>query len=423
MKTAYERSVTKNIKQELDSEKIILVTGPRQSGKTTLLQQLSSDLREDKQQVYYYNFDRLADLEFFKNQQKVEAFLKLRSLKQKIYVLIDEVQRKQQAGTFFKYFYDAGINAKFIFSGSSSIELNDSFGDALTGRKRVFTLLPLSIGEIAAVEMGDEYSFAQQGDPMALAKFGEVVTDKLIWGCYPEVVSKQGDASRLRALGELYESYIQKDVKDLLRVKNISGFNLLVKLLAHSIGGNLVIEELARQTGMHVNTVNSYLDILEGTMVISRSDNFNPTFAAGLPKSQHVYFFDNGMRNYALGQMQEDFRTDWDQLAMNLVFTELMKTLGRDWQIFHYQTYSDNNIDFIVQRKDDNQYSAVAVRYQSDSEKLGKKLHEFLNTQNPGKLIVVTKSLEKRETLKDCDIVFTPLAEFLVDPVKMLAVD
>jgi len=416
----YERTVKPQLLAELANEKIIIVTGPRQSGKTTLLEALAEDLRTKKEQVFYYNFDRFADLDFFKSQQKVEAFLRIRSMKQRLYIFIDEVQRKPQAGTFFKFFYDAGLNVKFIFSGSSSIELTDSFGDALTGRKRLFTLLPLSISEIATAELSEEWGFSQQGDPVALAKLQEIISDKLVWGSYPEVVSKSTSTGRLRALGELYESYIQKDVKDLLRVKNISGFNLLVKLLAFNVGKSIVVEDFVRQADLHANTVNSYLDILTGTMIMGFTENYNPEFGVGLPKSRHYYFFDNGMRNYALGQMQSDFRPDLNQLASNLVFTELSKVLDRAWQIAHYQTYSENQIEFILQPKDSNKFSAVTIRYSDETAPLGKGIHEYLANNQPQRLLIITSTVASEEIIKNIPVRMLPLAEFLAQPLNYL---
>ncbi|MFW5702979.1 MAG: ATP-binding protein, partial [Candidatus Dojkabacteria bacterium] len=214
------RFLQKEIEQELENDKILIVLGPRQSGKTTLLKRISEKLEERGEQVHFYNFDRTNDLDFFKSQQKVEAFLKIRSIKQRMYIFIDEVQRMKNAGTFFKYFYDAGVNAKFIFSGSSSVEIKDEFGDALTGRKRVFTLLPLSLAEVAANTLGDEWIYAQAGDPQALEKFSQLVETSLLWGNYPEVSTNALEEQKLKAIGELYESYVQKDIKDLMRVKN-----------------------------------------------------------------------------------------------------------------------------------------------------------------------------------------------------------
>jgi len=421
-----QRSLSADLKAELENDKIILITGPRQAGKTTLLNELLKELQDKKQTVFFYNFDRIADLEFFDKQQKIEAFLKIRSIKSRMYILIDEVQRKHNAGNFFKFFYDIGLNVKFIFSGSSSLEFTESFGDALTGRKQVFALLPFSLSEIALSRLGEEFNYAKQGDPLALRSFSEMVDEALIWGTYPEVSKNELTEKKLRALGELYESYVQRDIKDLLKVKNVSGFNLLVKVLAHNIGQPLVIEELVRQTGLHANTVNSYLDILDGTLIIARTENFNPDYLDSLPKSRRFYFIDNGMRNYSLGQLQDGFRSDYTALASNLVYSELRKALeyghlgeklGAQFNkstIYHYQTYSDNHLDFVLQSTTTNKYLPISVRYPDNNNKLGKKLHEFINTMKPEKLIIITKDFAAEEEVKGTKVVFMPLADFLL---------
>ncbi len=410
----YPRNLHSTLTKELENNKILILTGPRQSGKTTLLKQISEELKEQDKQVYYYNFDRIADLEFFKKQQKIEAFLKIRSLKSRLFVFIDEVQRKKNAGTFFKYFYDAGLNVKFIFSGSSSIELTENFGDALTGRKRIFTLLPLSLKEIARGRMGEEADLIELEEPIAMEKFREIVEECLIWGSYPEVAQRKTEEAKMKALGELYESYVQKDVKDLLRVKNISGFNLLVKVLAHHIGEPVFTEDLVRQTGLHTATVNSYLDILEGTMIIGQTENYNPEFSDKLPKSKRYYFIDNGMRNYALSQLQTGYRADWKKLAINLIYSELRKDskISKS-DIHHYQTYSDNNVDFVTVSKTTGEITPMLVRYPDDKEKLGKKVHEYLNSHSPQKLTIVTKDLEAEELVKECKVEFVRLENWL----------
>jgi predicted AAA+ superfamily ATPase len=422
-----ERALAKEIEAELASNKILIITGPRQAGKTTLLSQFAAASKERGEQSYYYNFDRLADLEFFNKQQKVEAFLRIRSAKQRLLVFVDEVQRKKDAGTFFKYFYDAGVNVKFVFSGSSSVELTDSFGDALTGRKRIFTLLPFSFSELGAARLGEEWQFAEMQEPMAVEKCQELTDELLIWGSYPEVSQKQTETAKLRTLGELYESYVQKDVKDLLRVKNIGGFNQLLRLISYNAGLPLVVEDLVRQTSLHANTVNSYLDILEGTMILGRLDNFNPEFSSNLPKSKRYYFIDNGMRNYALNQLQTGFRADTQQLAGNLIYSELRKLQelsgGKDLLLNHYQTYSDNHVDFILSSKTGGNYLPILVRYQDNSQVLGKKVHEFLGSKQPGRMIIVTRDLEAENTVKGCQLQFVPLTNLLLQLPALASLD
>lgn len=423
MSQTVDRAIKDQLLEELESDKIIILTGPRQSGKTTLLRALADELKAKNEQVYFYNFDRMADMDFFSKQQKVEAFLNIRSIKSKLYVFIDEVQRKKDAGNFFKYFYDAGLNVKFIFSGSSSVELTDTFGDALTGRKRLFTLFPLSLREIGKSILAEEFEYAEMGEPIAVEKLGVAIEEGMIWGSYPEVYGKKSESAKLRALEELYESYVQKDVKDLLRVKNIAGFNMLVKILAHNVSQPVVVEDIVRQTGLHANTVNSYLDILEGTLIIGRTDNYNPNFDDKLPKSKRYYFIDNGMRNFALAQMQSGFRTDYRSLAVNLVYTELRKYIeynGVGAEIYHYQTYSDNNVDFIVKPKRSEQILPVVVRYPEDNLKLGKKIHEYINTNEPKQLFVVTKELVDETVIKNCQIRFLPLTELVATLGKLL---
>ncbi len=449
------RAVQKEIEAELDNNKILLITGPRQAGKSTLLGLLADKVRKregQKQvggigskdtltagamadvntaasQVFHYNFDRTADLEFFSKQQKVEAFLSIRSLKSRLYIFIDEVQRKKDAGNFFKYFYDAGLNVKFIFSGSSSIELTDSFGDALTGRKRVFYLYPFGFKEILGISAPEDpqlfIDLAEVGEPSVQQKLETILEQSLIWGGYPEVAQKQLENAKLKALSELYESYVQRDVKDLLRVKNVSGFNHMVKLLAHQIGSPLVAEDIVRQTGLHAGTVSSYLDILEGTSILSHTENFNPDFDPKLPKSKFYYFIDNGLRNYALGQLQSGFRTDYQQLAANLVFSELLKLkqAGSGQNIYHYQTYSDNHIDFVLTDGlgggatgglNGGNFTPILIRYQDNSTTLGKKVHEFLAAKKPEKLIIITRDLEETLEVKGAQVEFTPLSRFLL---------
>jgi len=146
-----KRAIFFELAKHLDEKEATVLLGPRQVGKTTLMNELKKYLQESKNipesRIFFFNLDILGDREMFESQERFIAFLRERSRDDFIYVFIDEAQRIKEAGIFIKGIYDMGLPLKIILSGSSSLEIKDKIGEPMTGRKKVFAISPFSFKE------------------------------------------------------------------------------------------------------------------------------------------------------------------------------------------------------------------------------------------------------------------------------------
>lgn len=322
-----ERSLFKNIKNELFKGKIILIMGPRQVGKSTLSQQLI----ENKNYLVFNGDDSDVRTLF---QEMNEIKLKRLFGNAKI-ILIDEAQRIENIGLTLKIAADRIRDVQVIATGSSAFELASEINEPLTGRKWEHLLLPFSFQEMTA-------------------KHGELtesrlLNDRLIYGYYPEVVNNPGNEKKI--LTALSDSYLYKDLLSYHKLKKPLVLQNLLKAIALQIGNEVSYYELANTIGADKETIERYLDLLEKTYVIFRLNAFSRNIRNELKKSRKIYFYDNGIRNAILGNYTPiEFRSDVGALWENFLISERYKILNyNDFYGFRYfwRTTQQQEIDYL----------------------------------------------------------------------------
>ena len=319
------------MERRLFQGKVLVLLGPRQSGKTTLIRRLLA--RPDWA-------DRV--LELSGDDPDTAALLenasgnRLRLLLGKHDILfLDEAQRIGNIGLVLKRLVDANSPVQAIVSGSSSLDLANKTAEALTGRKFEWTLLPLSFEERAS----------------ATSPLEEIreLERRLIFGCYPEIVTHPGDETeRLRLLAS---SYLFRDT---LEIGGIRRPDLLVKLLralALQVGSEASCEELARIVGTDGKTIVRHIDLLERCFIIFTLPSYARNLRTELRKSRKVFFYDNGIRNAILGDFRPlDVRTDVGALWENHLMSERLKwrlVHAPDTRAFFWRTAQQKEIDLV----------------------------------------------------------------------------
>lgn len=326
------RYIHNDIQDRLFRGKTFILYGPRQVGKTTLLDMLFHG-RED---VLFLNGDEPDVRELLGGATST----RLRSVigSHRI-VCIDEAQRIANIGLTLKLFTDQIKEVQVIATGSSSFELASHVSEPLTGRKFEYHLYPLSFGEMVS----------HQG----LLEEQRLLEHRLIYGYYPEIVTSPGNEKEL--LSSLAGSYLYKDILMLDNIKKPALLEKLLRALAFQLGGEVSLNELSRLTGVDVHTVEKYIDLLEKAFVIFRLPSFSRNVRTEIRKGKKIYFFDNGIRNAVIANYaQPSQRTDLGALWENFLVSERLKYLANH-QIpvnrFFWRTTQQQEIDYIEERE------------------------------------------------------------------------
>ena len=323
-----KRFLTEDIKRHLFRGKAIIILGPRQCGKTTLLKAISSELSDQ----LYLNCDDASDRQALE-QGTLQALSSLVG-KAKL-VLIDEAQRVSDIGITLKLIVDNIPGVQVIATGSSSLELSNRINEPLTGRKYEYNLYPFSHQELVS-SFGDW----QEHKNLNL---------RLIYGSYPDIVKNPGEERSL--LNLLVGSYLFKDVfiyQDLRRPELLEN---LLRALALQVGSEVSYTELAQLTKTDHATVQRYLQLLEKAFIIFRLYNYSSNRRNEIKNARKVYFWDNGVRNSLIEDFrQPDKRDDVGKVWENYLVSERMKLLANNQlyrSSYFWRNVNQSEIDYL----------------------------------------------------------------------------
>lgn len=322
------RDLTQIIDDLRKKGKAIILTGPRQVGKTTLLKTLFGNQKN----VLWLDGDDATIRERLKNAGT--AYLKTLVAANQI-VVIDEAQRIEDVGLIGKQLVDQMPDVELFITGSSALELSGKTKEPMTGRKWSIQLYPLSFREMVRHHgLIDETSHLKQ---------------RLVYGYYPEIVVQSGREER--RLKELSESYLYKDIYAIEKIQKPEKFERLLKLLAFQIGQQVSNHELAVNTGLDVSTVDRYIDLLEKAFVVFRVPSFQRNKRNELKKSRKIYFVDNGIRNAIIEQWSPvDMRTDAGMLWENWMMSERRKLISNEQatvSTYFWRTTAQQEVDLV----------------------------------------------------------------------------
>jgi len=327
-----ERLLAKEISRHLHDSKTIIIMGPRQSGKTTLLHRVTKEI-ENK--VLWLNGDEpdirllLANI----TSSHLKSLIGQRSI-----IVIDEAQRVENIGLCLKLMVDNLPGVKVLASGSSSFELANRINEPLTGRKWEYFLYPLSWQEMV--------------NHLGLLEERRLLHHRLVYGSYPEIVAQPGDCEA--RLLQLADSYLYKDILTWGGIQKPERLERLLQALAFQIGSQVSYNELARVSGLNNETVEKYITILEKAFIIFRLGTFSRNLRNELKKSRKIYFFDNGIRNAVIRHFHPvDLRDDVGALWENYLVSERLKMMANNnvsANRFFWRTAQQQEIDYLEER-------------------------------------------------------------------------
>ena len=310
-----------------------MITGPRQVGKTTLIQQLLAG--EDYQ--FFDGDDPIVRQTLdTPNTEELKVLLQNKKV-----VFIDEAQRIKNIGLTMKIITDRFKDVQLWISGSSSFSLYNELNEPLTGRKWEYELFPISWEEY-------EESVGYLDGKMQLK-------NRLRFGMYPDVINHPGE--EVEVLRALVESYLYKDVLSFAGIKKPEVLDKLIRALALQVGSEVNYSELSRLVGIDKNTVERYIAVLEQGYVVFRLPSFSRNVRNEIKKGRKIYFYDNGIRNMVIKSMNEiEFRSDVGALWENFLVSERIKQNRYKLRLansYFWRTNQQQEIDYIeeVNRK------------------------------------------------------------------------
>lgn len=342
----FERRLKQKIKDSCFKNKVIILLGARQVGKTTILRKIQREL--DVPSIWL-NADE-GDIRSALNRAETSTELFQFIGAQTKLVIIDEAQQIPNIGLKLKLLYDTYPHIQFIATGSSALEIQSQTSEALTGRKKTFHLFPISFREIA--------------DNTSILEAKRLVNSRLIYGSYPDVLNHPGQEKEI--LIEIAQSYLYKDILQLESIRKPAHIEKILKALAFQVGSEVNYNELAQIVGnINTLTVEKYLDLLEKAYIIYKLPAFNRNLRNEIKKGKKYYFYDNGIRNVLMSDFkQPEMRLDRGALWENYLISERMKNnsyYGNFVNTYFWRTHDQAEIDYIEEQ--DGQLNVYEIKW------------------------------------------------------------
>lgn len=323
------RIISQQIENRFFRKKAIIVLGPRQVGKTTMMSEI---IKKQELPALYLSGDEADVRELLSNTTST----RLKSIiGQNKIIFIDEAQRIENIGITLKLITDQIKEVQAVATGSSSLELRNIINEPLTGRKYEYHLFPLSFSELVQHH--------------GLLEEKRLIEHRLIYGYYPEIITSLGnEEEHLRLLAD---SYLYKDILTLGDLNKPALLNKILKALALQVGSEISFNEIAQLVGSSSHTVERYIDLLEKSFVIFQLPSYSNNVRNEIRKGKKIYFYDNGIRNSVIGNFSPlHQRTDIGALWENFLISERMKLLSINsikCESYFWRTTQQQEIDYI----------------------------------------------------------------------------
>lgn len=385
-----KRIAENKLKDYLTKNKIIIILGARQVGKTTLIEEVVKNLKV-----------KLLNLDIEVDKSRLTAAFSLppseakKSFDNPDIFVVDEAQRLPEISRIVKGWYDAHLPLKVILLGSSSLNILDQSAENLTGRNIKLYLPPLIFKEVITNQSWYVNAFSKKIISQNFSNQVDSLISQLItYGSYPETIVT---SEKEQYLLNLVSDYLLKDIYQLNLIKSSDIIKKLLLLLAYQIGSEVSVNELSKTLQVSRVTINKYLDLLEKTFVIFRLPAFNTNQRKEITKNNKIYFWDTGVRNALI----KDFsffpnRSDLGHLWENWVIAEVAKKNlleGERYNLYFWRNTDGSEIDLII--KGSNIFKAYEIKWS--------KINKIINKSFTNKYKIKATTITKNNIL---DLVF-----------------
>lgn len=350
-----QRVIQQDITKKLqESNKAIIIYGPRQVGKTTLCKEIIQQLGYKTLAI---NADEQRYIDVLSSR---DSRVLLELVAGYDLLFIDEAQRIPDIGINLKILIDQKPTLKIIVTGSSSFELANHVSEPLTGRAWTYTLFP-----IAQVELQKYHNRFE---------LNSAIEERLLWGSYPNIFHLEGIETKTRYMQQLVSNYLYKDILIMQKIRHADKLKQLLKLLAFQIGQEVSLSELATRLEMSKETVGRYIDLLQKTFVIFSLGGFSKNLRNEVTKMNKYYFYDLGVRNALIENFQPlNSRNDVGHLWENFLIIERMKRNQYKNQFkssYFWRIYNGSEIDYV--EEGNGELNGFEIKWQQKKQRVPK---------------------------------------------------
>ncbi len=419
MEYLIKRNIIENLKKHIDKKEFTLITGARQTGKTTLMYVLKNDLEKKGKNTIFLNLDFETDKKYFLTQENLINKLKLEFGNNNAFVFIDEIQRKENAGLFLKGIYDKNLPYNFIISGSGSLELKEKIHESLLGRKKTFELMPVSFREF--LDYKTEYKYCDRlydFCKIEYEKLNLLLIEYMNFGGYPRVITSTKIEDKKDIINEISQTYLEKDISFLLNISRPDIFMTMIKLLADQTGKVINYTKLSKDVGVSLSTLKKYLWYAKKTFSINIITPYFKNYRKEIKKAPCVYFNDLGFRNYAMnlfGRLSNPGQFGF--VFQNFIYNLLKEKITNKGYILHYwRTTDKTEVDFVINKG--NELIPIEVKYSALKNTSTKRsLRSFIDRYNPRIAIVINLNLSAEININETIVKFLPFYQIEIENI------
>jgi uncharacterized protein len=345
------RQFTK-IQNHLTEREITVLIGARQVGKTTLMGMLRTEIQTQARPHIWLNLDVEVDMRRMASQAVLLAHIELEVGNNPCVVFIDEIQRKTDAGKFLKGIYDTRPDLKFVISGSGSLELKEKIVESLAGRKRLFEISPLTYEEFIDYRTAYKYSDKLANWCAANHEQAEIYLEEYLqFGGYPKVVLTSEKTAKTAYLQEVIDSYLLRDITELIPKTKISLYSILMHLVALQAGYPIKYDALSQHVQLSAPTVKDYLWYMEHTFYVRKSVPYFTNPLQEIVKEPCFYFSDLGVLAYQRNGNQPEIGAPKGFVFQNFVFNELYHAAkGTSGKLKYWRTKDRAEVDIVLEK-------------------------------------------------------------------------
>ncbi|MCD4693578.1 MAG: ATP-binding protein [Calditrichales bacterium] len=403
-----KRIILNSIVRWLDRDEIIIISGPRRVGKTTILHLLNDELLKrgvETKNIFMLNLEDLDILkELTKSPKELLKFVT--NEKEKNYFLIDEIQYLEEPTNFLKYLYDLHRDkVKLIVTGSYLLEVKGKFKDSLVGRKIGFNLTPLTFEEFVDFKKNRLLPYFKKTEIPETIRIEilSLLEEYLIYGGMPEIVLTKDTEMKRALLKEYVNTYLKKDIRYISGSDDILRYNDLLSVISNQISGLLNLEEICNTLGMTRRKVEKYLENFILSSLIYILPPYYTNIRTQISKMKKVFLFDTGVRNQVVQNFNStNNRNDAGALFENFILNELMNAVGKE-SLFYFRTKTGSEIDFII-RKD--KVIPAEIKYKKmNAPSKTRSLSNFIEKNNLEKGYLVNLTLNQMLDDKKIEVV------------------